>query len=356
MAVSEATLELVFRAQNLADKAIQDLKGGLSSAADSAKGAASKIAGAFAGLGGALSNAIGNATETLASGGSLTEALTGVGIYMAGQLTETFAGTFIEKIASSGLIAALTAPLAGLGTAAGGLIAAAIPVGMAALPVILVGALVAAVAVLIASPEIREKVFSFAGSVVSGIVDTISRLLPQLVGIVVGIFGTVWGAVVDGVSKFVGFVVNLWLALPRMLIGLGGDILRTIIGGLAELPGKVADIVRNAFASLKIDIGPFHITGSGVTVDLPKIDLPHFAQGVRGFTGGWAVVGEQGPELLRLPTGSDVIPHHETGALGGQGAVGSSFSIVGVTRDELARIADEGLYVRLIRAGAGLTG
>lgn len=43
-------------------------------------------------------------------------------------------------------------------------------------------------------------------------------------------------------------------------------------------------------------------------------DRPQFADGVRNFSGGEAIVGERGPEIVRLPRGSDVIPNH---ALGG---------------------------------------
>lgn len=39
--------------------------------------------------------------------------------------------------------------------------------------------------------------------------------------------------------------------------------------------------------------------------------VPGFAEGVRNFGGGLALVGEKGPELVRLPKGSDVIPNDE---------------------------------------------
>lgn len=42
------------------------------------------------------------------------------------------------------------------------------------------------------------------------------------------------------------------------------------------------------------------------------IKTPGFATGVRNFSGGLAVVGEQGPELVNLPKGSDVLPNPET--------------------------------------------
>lgn len=39
-----------------------------------------------------------------------------------------------------------------------------------------------------------------------------------------------------------------------------------------------------------------------------KLKVPGFASGVQDFSGGPAIVGERGPELLNLPKGSDVIP------------------------------------------------
>ena len=43
--------------------------------------------------------------------------------------------------------------------------------------------------------------------------------------------------------------------------------------------------------------------------------VPAFAGGVRNFPGGFALVGERGPELVRLPGGADVIPNHRLGGV-----------------------------------------
>jgi hypothetical protein len=49
---------------------------------------------------------------------------------------------------------------------------------------------------------------------------------------------------------------------------------------------------------------------------------PGFARGTSWFRGGWALVGEQGPELVRLPTGSGVLNAGETAsAMGGVNVV-----------------------------------
>lgn len=44
--------------------------------------------------------------------------------------------------------------------------------------------------------------------------------------------------------------------------------------------------------------------------------LPGFAKGTDYAPGGWAVVGEKGPEIVNLPRGSQVVPNHELGGRG----------------------------------------
>lgn len=52
--------------------------------------------------------------------------------------------------------------------------------------------------------------------------------------------------------------------------------------------------------------------------------VPGFASGVRNFSGGWAIVGEEGAELVNLPRGANVLSHRETSAMLG----GSKVSVV----------------------------
>jgi hypothetical protein len=349
VSTSSAAVDLVFRARNLADAAIGDLTGSIAKVGHAGSEAAGRFAGAFAGMGDKIANGIGNATETLASGGSVTEAMAGLGIYMAGQLAEQFGGQLLEKLASSSLIAAITAPLAAMGTAMGGIIATAVPIGIAALPFILVGALVAAIAVLIVNPEIRGKVVDFVAGLVGRIGDLLRTGLAILADVVPKAFAAAWQLVITAVGTYIGALVTLWVDLPKKLVGIGGDILRTIIGGLAGFAGSLAHVIIDAFSSLHIDIGPFHISASGVRIDLPDIKVPGFAEGVRNYIGGLAVVGERGPELVRLPRGSDVIPNGQAGAAAAAG--GTSVRIEGVSASEVLDIVERGLYVRLRRAG-----
>jgi hypothetical protein len=82
--------------------------------------------------------------------------------------------------------------------------------------------------------------------------------------------GINWGALISGIGKGIGN-------------GLVGMLEGAINGALSGLPGGL------------------------------KVRLPRFASGVQNFSGGMAVVGEQGPELVQLPQGSNVVPNHRMG-------------------------------------------
>ncbi len=78
--------------------------------------------------------------------------------------------------------------------------------------------------------------------------------------------------------------------------------------------GNALDSVRNAASRLWDYIrGLFsqaltiHI--SIPTPSIPSFHIPGFAGGVQNFTGGTALVGERGPELVTLPRGSSVTPN-----------------------------------------------
>jgi MFS family permease len=338
----EAVLALVFQARNLAEGAIDDVATGLDRVGSRASELSGKVVGAFRSMGPALSDAAREGINAIASGGSAQGAALAAGGALAGGLVDTFGEKILAGIAGSGIIAAVGPALAGIGTAMGGLVAAAIPIGIAALPFILIGALVAAVAILIVNEDIRNRVISFATGLVGTIASTIGSAFGTVVDTIGRGFGLAWDFVTKAIPATIAEIVTFWLEIPAKIGGLGLAIVQTIVGGLVSLPGRVADIIGGAFRNLHLDIGPFHISGGGVTIDLPHIDLPHFASGVLNFGGGLAVVGEKGPEVVRLPGGSDVLPagqRPDSAALG--------VRLVGVSASDLVDLVEREVYFRL---------
>ena len=100
------------------------------------------------------------------------------------------------------------------------------------------------------------------------------------------------------------------LAIDLIAQALSTSIANAIIAGTASgaASGPAAAFVTPALIASTVGsvIGAF-------------ASIPAFATGVNNFSGGTALVGELGPELVNLPRGSDVIPNNKLGDMGGSG-------------------------------------
>jgi hypothetical protein len=110
----------------------------------------------------------------------------------------------------------------------------------------------------------------------------------------------------------------------------GTDLFQSIFGGLFKVIGAGIKQLGEAMIALgtaKVALEKFKFApGIGTIIAgiaavaigaLLQKAIPQFADGVTNFGGGLALVGERGPELVRLPKGSDVIPNHQLGGIGG---------------------------------------
>ena len=104
---------------------------------------------------------------------------------------------------------------------------------------------------------------------------------------------------------------------------------RDIVSSVSGSVGRISDSIKNGFKgavdyvnNLLSKWNPLNkVSGlvSGITNAL-KGKVPGFADGVRNFSGGLAIVGERGPELVNLPRGADVFSNEESKRMvGGQG-------------------------------------
>jgi hypothetical protein len=220
------------------------------------------------------------------------------------------------------IFATIGGALSAAGALIGSIISAAIPIGMAAAPFLLLAAIVAAIAFLVTHPDIAAKVLEIAGNVIKWLVG-------GLIGLPLALLGA-FATAIDGINRFVASAVitiaGFFLSIPGKLVGLGVNIVSSIVNGFVSLPGKIHDAIAAAFATLNVTVGPFHINGQGITVDLPNFSQdPKFtgqtysqAHGLgQHAAGGWA--GLHGPELSWLgERGPEyVVANHDLGALGG---------------------------------------
>lgn len=95
---------------------------------------------------------------------------------------------------------------------------------------------------------------------------------------------------------------------------------------IKDLPGKIAGAIGNVGQVIRDKLGDWDIPGPlGKVRDV----IPGFAKGVRNFEGGFAMVGENGPELVNLPKGADVFTANDTKRMIGSGQAVSGGQISG---------------------------
>jgi hypothetical protein len=79
-----------------------------------------------------------------------------------------------------------------------------------------------------------------------------------------------------------------------------------------------------------------------------------YASGGTNLPGGWAMVGEKGPELLRMPSGADVIPNSQLGSIGKTTVVVNVQGMVVGSQETLARMIGDILLQQTRLAGTRL--
>jgi phage-related minor tail protein len=109
----------------------------------------------------------------------------------------------------------------------------------------------------------------------------------------------------SGVNIFEDF--NAMDAIMRLIDKLVGHFenMRNDINSITSGLSRGWDSVSNSISGVINKI-------SNIDFPSPPSWFPGFADGVRNFQGGWAVVGERGKELVHLPPGSDVYSNNES--------------------------------------------
>lgn len=136
-----------------------------------------------------------------------------------------------------------------------------------------------------------NAVFIAVSAVVTGVVNTIAIVLTGLMNVLggvidflTGVFTGNWSAAWDGIKEIVVGVVDT-------LEGLWDNFCATISGALDRIMGKAHETKEAASDAEN--------TGNNWT-------------GTNYFPGGVTWLHEQGPEIVTLPTGAQVIPHSES--------------------------------------------
>lgn len=144
----------------------------------------------------------------------------------------------------------------------------------------------------------------FNGNVVQPIVRWFSGLRSSVTGAFSSAWDTIKG-VWGGVSGWFGGVIA---GVKRVFSG---------IGSALSAPFRAAFNGIRSFWNDTIGGKGFTVPGWIPGVGGRNFRIPMLATGGTIARGGWAVVGERGPEVVNLPTGSTVYPNHAPPQTGG---------------------------------------
>jgi len=152
----------------------------------------------------------------------------------------------------------------------------------------------------------------------------------ESIGFIIGFFATLpakilfWivaaiGGVIDWLSKIDwGKILNNILDAFKSL---GSNIWNAMVDTWNKLKninwGEVASGIGKGIANAIVGMVEGAINGAIAGTGLGKVKLPRFARGVENFSGGLAIVGERGPEIVNLPKGSSVIPNNKIAPVSG---------------------------------------
>lgn len=142
----------------------------------------------------------------------------------------------------------------------------------------------------------------------------------------VAIFTVIWGALRTPIQDTWNFLVGVWGGAVKWFQGIWDGITKGATGvgnGISSAfqgAMNLATAVVKSAANGIIDLINLMIRGindtAGKLPGVPKLaPIPKLATGTPYFTGGAALVGENGPEYVTMPTGSTVTPAAQTSQL-----------------------------------------
>lgn len=188
-----------------------------------------------------------------------------------------------------------------------------------------------------------------------------------------------WNDIVEFTKKLPGRLASaaahLWDWVTQLWDKyVGGPVSKafdTTVSWVAALPGRFAragsglwDWIRDSFKaaintvigwwdSLSFGIPKVHIPGTDIDVGGGSIgvpQIPYFAAGGAIGRGGWAaVVNDRGPEVLRLPDGTQVMPNANARSMMAAGAGRGPGGGAAAVQVELVSSGAEDMFLRFLR-------
>lgn len=149
-----------------------------------------------------------------------------------------------------------------------------------------------------------ESIKNTIGNVVETIKNNISKVWETIKSTTSTVWETIKGFVMNPVNLIKDGVINGFQSMKDRIAGIWEGIKDVIKKPLNAVIGMINDFI-SGLNKLKV---PDWVPGlGGKGINIPKI--PALAKGTNYFKGGYALVGEQGPELVEMPTGALTIKY-----------------------------------------------
>jgi hypothetical protein len=185
------------------------------------------------------------------------------------------------------------------------------PIGLV---IVAIGALVAGIIYAYNNVEWFRNFINSAWTAISGYFKIAAAIWKSIITGVWSFLKTVWSwsplnLIISNWSKITGFFKKV----PGMI----GDALKTVANVLTfpfrTAFNAIASLWNKTLGKLKFTVPDWVPLIGGKSFALPKMPtVGSFAKGTDFAPGGWAWVGERGPELMQVPRGSRILPNGVT--------------------------------------------
>jgi tape measure domain-containing protein len=252
--------------------------------------------------------------------------------------------------------------------------AAAIATLAAIWPFLLIGAVVGGVAYLIVGhwEMIKAKTIAIWNAItgfVSGAIDWFKNNWLEAIGFVIGFFATLPIKlpifIYQAVASIIGFLSRVdWAGVWNSIKTAFGNAVGGMWDAMQGLWKRITSLDWGSIftnAAKGIGNGIIALLEGAINGALkgipgkPHVSIPRFENGVRDFSGGLALVGEAGPELVNLPSGSDVFTNKESRAMTTHNNRNVSIGTVIVQGESAGRGFWSGIDQDSMLIGQGLT-
>lgn len=169
---------------------------------------------------------------------------------------------------------------------------------------------------------VLSAVWTIASNIVQGALDLIRGIINTVVALLKGDWEGAWQSISDTLEKFWGHIYNIiegavkgiaailsavWSEIDEEVQNTWNGISQFILGVWESIKSAVRNGVNSVIDFINGLISAYNRVAEALGLGQIGL-LPHLAAGALNFPGGWAVVGEMGPELVFLPRGASVFP------------------------------------------------